>query len=148
MIETVVLGCDAPCATVKVRYSSRSMAVEPSAVSEMRSFARDTVVSWGLCEETVEATRLIVTELVTNTLLHSGSPTVVVTLNLRNRNLDISVEDTGIWKRRRVPSRLAADEATHGRGLQLVHALASTSIDTTGHGTIILATLAALRGAT
>jgi anti-sigma regulatory factor (Ser/Thr protein kinase) len=106
----------------------------PAAAAAARSFVRDTLRSWDLTgdgrDALVDDAVLLTSELVTNAVLHAGTP-VQVTCRLLgddpDRSLEIAVLD-------RCPAQLRpglphtageAAERTNGRGLQLPSELAS-----------------------
>ncbi|MEY9838592.1 ATP-binding protein [Streptacidiphilus sp. EB103A] len=91
-------------------------------VPEARRAVRHTVLRWGIPEETVDTAELLVSELVTNVVLHAhGSRTYRIVCQLRQELLTVTVIDhgRGVPKRRNSP-----DDATSGRGLFLVEQLA------------------------
>ncbi|WP_354644709.1 ATP-binding protein [Kitasatospora camelliae] len=98
----------------------RDAPASPAAVPALRHFARDAARRWDLPDETVDRLALVVTELVTNTLLHSGSPDVVVAIEYHGTALTVEVRDSGTWRDHRSRRRGAEDVATGGRGLELV----------------------------
>ncbi|GAA0686483.1 hypothetical protein GCM10010193_45440 [Kitasatospora atroaurantiaca] len=103
-----------------------AMPVAPESVPVLRRFARHLAGCWQLPEAVAEALSVVVTELVTNVLLHSGSPNVVLLLVLDGVAVTAEVRDGGRWKRRRTPRTERADaDARCGRGLQLVEAYAA-----------------------
>jgi anti-sigma regulatory factor (Ser/Thr protein kinase) len=106
----------------------------PAAAAAARRFVRDTLESWDLAgsgrDALVDDAVLLTSELVTNAVLHAGTP-VQVTCRLlgdgSDRSLEIAVLD-------RCPAQLRPDlphttgeaaERTNGRGLQLPSELAS-----------------------
>jgi anti-sigma regulatory factor (Ser/Thr protein kinase) len=106
----------------------------PAAAAAARRFVRDTLGSWDLAgdgrDALVDDAVLLTSELVTNAVLHAGTP-VQVTCRLLgdgpDRSLEIAVLD-------RCPAQLRPDlphtageaaERTNGRGLQLPSELAS-----------------------
>jgi CheY-like chemotaxis protein len=95
-----------------------------------RRFVEETLRRWD-CEEVLETVKLLVSELVTNSVVHGGSAPEVAVL-LRTDALRIEVSDRGEG----VPApRTAADDATSGRGLAMVEVLASAwGVDATGGG--------------
>jgi anti-sigma regulatory factor (Ser/Thr protein kinase) len=129
---------------VLLRFPARRTATaEPRAVPELRHFAVGTAGDWGLGGPALEALGVIVSELVTNAVLHSGSPDVTVWLGTRERALTVRVADSGRWKHR-LSARDAQDaqdeEALRGRGLSLVRAYATRiTTDTDGGGTVMTA---------
>jgi GAF domain-containing protein/anti-sigma regulatory factor (Ser/Thr protein kinase) len=96
------------------------LGAEPDAVPTARRFA--TEVLGDVSTATTEDAALVVTELVTNAVLHGGLP-VTLRLARSDNRLRIEVEDTG----RNVPVRMRSSaEAMTGRGLGLVAALSSS----------------------
>ncbi|MFF3689520.1 SpoIIE family protein phosphatase [Streptomyces sp. NPDC002187] len=95
---------------------------EPSVVSSARSLAAAQLALWGL-EEQAAATELIVSELVTNAILHGNNATGAGTVRLRllrHEALTCEVHDTGNSHPRLRHPR-TTDE--NGRGLFLVKQL-------------------------
>jgi anti-sigma regulatory factor (Ser/Thr protein kinase) len=108
----------------------------PAAAAAARRFVRDTLQSWeltGLSEDQdalVDDAVLLTSELVTNAVLHAGTPVQVtcrIVLDERDGAVEIAVLD-------RRPAQLRPDlphspteaaERTNGRGLQLPSQLAS-----------------------
>ncbi len=112
-------------AASRQRSAMCSMGVEPWAVPALRAFTRDVATRWGAPEETVDALRVIATELVTNSVLHSGSPEVSLLLTVDDCAASVEVRDAGTW-RERCPGTGTPDQMVDGRGLGLVHAYATT----------------------
>jgi anti-sigma regulatory factor (Ser/Thr protein kinase) len=109
---------------------------EPAAAAAARRFVRDTLRSWELTgrsddhDTLVDDAVLLTSELVTNAVLHAGTP-VQVTCRLIGDEPDAAVE---IAVLDRHPAQLhpslphtpaEAGERTNGRGLQLPSELAS-----------------------
>ncbi|KOV96872.1 PAS/PAC sensor protein [Streptomyces sp. NRRL B-1140] len=94
----------------------------PQAVGHARRFARRTLRSWGVTAE-YDAVLLVVSELVTNALVHTDGK-VRMDLTLIGNRLRVAVADASP----RSPVRPASIgwEATGGRGILLVEALAAT----------------------
>ena len=94
----------------------------PRASSAGRRFVCDTLRAWGMSEDTVEIAELLVSELVTNAVVHAGT-TSVLTVALVDDELLVRVRDRG---RGSGPVLLPDDDPTKvfGRGLLLVDALA------------------------
>jgi anti-sigma regulatory factor (Ser/Thr protein kinase) len=113
-------------------------------VPAMRHFAREQARRWELPDEVDEALAMVVSELVTNVLLHSGSPDVALLLDLDGATLTVQVKDTGHWRSRTSPRRAPEDDdACCGRGLLLVEAYATRWVATIAPaGTRVLAELA------
>ncbi|QKW30595.1 SpoIIE family protein phosphatase [Streptomyces seoulensis] len=93
----------------------------PEAVRHARRFTRRALRTWGVTEE-VDSVLLIVSELVTNALVHTGGQ-VRLDLTLVNRRLRIAVADGSPRTPVKPPS--IGWEATGGRGIYLVEALSA-----------------------
>jgi anti-sigma regulatory factor (Ser/Thr protein kinase) len=95
------------------------MLLEPSIVSPSRARAYcDDVLTEAGCSSTKAAdARLVVSELVTNAVLHARTP-IELTLVIREGVLRIEVTDLGVDR----PQRWARDESS-GRGLPIVEAV-------------------------
>ncbi|MGW8765193.1 ATP-binding protein [Streptomyces sp. NPDC055815] len=107
------------------RIALCTMAATPASVPALRHFARRLTGGWGLGEDVQEALALVVTELTTNVLLHSGSPHVALLLAADRHLLTGEVRDAGRWLARSTHRRAAADAGVScGRGLRLVEAYA------------------------
>ena len=92
----------------------------PRASGAARAFVRDRLADWRLVADTVETVQLLVSELVTNAVVHAGT-TSVLTVTLVDDRLTVRVRDRG----RGSGPVLLPDDPTNvfGRGLQLVDAL-------------------------
>lgn len=102
------------------RHHAASARIGPdlSDVGRARQFVVKHCAAWG-CTAGEDDAKLVVTELVTNALLHAGTP-CELRLRLTGETLRVEVEDGGGG----VPDIQAADGgAEHGRGLLLVSAL-------------------------
>jgi anti-sigma regulatory factor (Ser/Thr protein kinase) len=95
------------------------MLLEPSIASPSRARAYcDGVLAEAGCASTKAAdARLVVSELVTNAVVHAGTP-IELTLVIREGVLRIEVTDLGVDR----PQRWARDESS-GRGLPIVEAV-------------------------
>ncbi|MEV5149488.1 SpoIIE family protein phosphatase [Streptomyces sp. NPDC052727] len=96
-------------------------------VRAARTFVQDQLGDWGL-EEMSEPLELVVSEIVTNALIHAGSD-VDVRLRAFDDHLRLEVRDSD--SNPPIPSSLSIGEeenaeAEHGRGLLIVEALADT----------------------
>ncbi|MFF8387238.1 SpoIIE family protein phosphatase [Streptomyces kanasensis] len=94
----------------------------PDAVMHARRFTARTLRGWGVAEE-ADAALLVVSELVTNALIHTQGP-VRLDLTLAGDRMRIAVTDASP----RAPAKpVVADwESTGGRGLLLVEAMSAT----------------------
>ena len=120
-------GLEDDCALLVLLRDSRvhhkaSILAPPQAgaVRGVRLWVRDQLDAWGLDEETTAAAVMGVSELVTNVVLHAGTP-ARVSVELADRLL-VMVEDTGA---RGAPRPRSSDNlaASRGRGLALVEAI-------------------------
>jgi anti-sigma regulatory factor (Ser/Thr protein kinase) len=91
----------------------------PASSRAARSFAAEQLRSWG-CDQAVDDATLLVSELVTNAVLHARAPVDVVVRKSRTAiRIEVFDEGTG------VPQPAFSDiDALHGRGLGLVQAIA------------------------
>ncbi|MEU3937128.1 SpoIIE family protein phosphatase [Streptomyces sp. NPDC029044] len=94
----------------------------PQAVGHARRFARRTLRSWGVTAE-YDAVLLVVSELVTNALVHTDGK-VRMDLTLVNNRLRVAIADAS--PRSPVRPTSIGWEATGGRGILLVEALSAT----------------------
>ena len=102
----------------------RSFVADPRSVAHARRFARALLEEWGAPELTDNAA-LVVSELVTNAVVHTGT-TAVVDLRLDAQTLRVEVEDQ--HPSRALPTGVASPdgESEGGRGLLITSALASS----------------------
>ncbi|WP_374205364.1 SpoIIE family protein phosphatase [Streptomyces sp. SP2-10] len=94
----------------------------PEAVRHARRFTRRTLRAWGLPRDTIEEALLVVSELVTNALVHTGGP-VRLDMSLVNHRLRLAVADSS--PRSPVKPTSIGWEATGGRGILLVEAVSA-----------------------
>ncbi|WP_217548665.1 ATP-binding protein [Streptomyces sp. GbtcB6] len=99
------------------------MPTEKSAVSRARAFTDTHLTEWQVSSETSATACLAVSELVTNSVCHSGSAEVILRLIRYRSHVRVEVIDSGTW---REPSVSCTDDdiTESGRGLALVGALA------------------------
>ena len=103
---------------------------EPSAAAAARRFVRQTLQSWDIAARTWDPDRLVddavllTSELVTNAVVHAGTP-LDVTCRLTSGELEVAVRDR--HPARTLPDiQTASTSAERGRGLLLPSALASS----------------------
>ncbi|WP_079146754.1 SpoIIE family protein phosphatase [Streptomyces griseochromogenes] len=94
----------------------------PEAVRHARRFTRRTLRAWSVSPETIDTALLIVSELVTNALVHTGGQ-VRLDLSLLNHRLRLAVADAS--PRSPVKPTHIGWEATGGRGILLVEAVSA-----------------------
>ena len=97
------------------------LAADPRSSAGARRFVEETLRRWD-CAEALDIVKLLVSELVTNSVIHAGSAADVAVL-LKDDALRIEVTDDGGG---RVDPRRAADDATSGRGMELVASMSSS----------------------
>lgn len=89
-------------------------------VADLRRLVRGRITSWGLSYLADDA-ELIVSELLTNSLIHSGGTQISLDVQIEDDRLRIDVGD-GARRRPCAPAH-PCDEAENGRGLEIVHFL-------------------------
>ncbi|MEJ8633626.1 MULTISPECIES: ATP-binding protein [Streptomyces] len=106
-----------------------AMSATPEAARTLRHFARAVARRWRLHDEFHEALSVIVTELVSNVVLHSGSTWVALAIKVRGNTLVTEVRDGGRWKHRHARRQEPLDaHADCGQGLRLVDAFATRTV--------------------
>ena len=106
---------------------------EPSSATRARTIAREQLES-AYSSDTIEVIALLVTELVTNAILHARTP-LLLTLESRPDHVRICVED---HSDEQPAVRHYDSDAVTGRGLALVEQLASSwGVDTTAEGKVV-----------
>ena len=114
---------------------SVDLPLEPASATRARAFAREQLTASypgdTLETDTLETIALLVTELVTNAILHARTP-LQLTLESRPGHVRICVEDES---NEQPALRHYESDAVTGRGLALVQQLASSwGVDTTPSG--------------
>ena len=99
------------------------LAARDTCVREARQKVHAQLSEWSFDEDTRDAAALVVSELVTNALLHTESKVIVCVLREERDRLRIEVTDQGEVGPGPAPQIAAADQE-HGRGLLLVTRLA------------------------
>jgi anti-sigma regulatory factor (Ser/Thr protein kinase) len=124
---------------------SESLPCEEESASVARGLVRTALHAWSL-EKLVKDGELIVSELVTNSIQHSGCRCIrVVVDRTGERQVRIAVSD----RSRKAPSpRMAGDDDEAGRGLLIIAAYADRwGTEHRSWGKIVWAELEAKRGA-
>jgi anti-sigma regulatory factor (Ser/Thr protein kinase) len=106
------------------RRFSFELAAHPRSAGQARRLTRARLTGWSVGEDTCEAAALVVSELVTNALVHTASQVIVCDLHDEADRLRISVRDEGCTPGEPHPSPQRPEEE-HGRGLLLVEAVSS-----------------------
>jgi anti-sigma regulatory factor (Ser/Thr protein kinase) len=106
---------------------------EPSSATRARTIAREQLEA-SCSRDTIDVIALLVTELVTNAILHARTP-LLLTLESRPAHVRICVEDRS---NEQPAVRHYDSDAVTGRGLALVEQLASSwGVDTTPEGKVV-----------
>jgi serine phosphatase RsbU (regulator of sigma subunit)/anti-sigma regulatory factor (Ser/Thr protein kinase) len=103
-------------------HSQRTFAPEGQSVPQARRFVRQTLSDWGAEDLTDEAV-LATSELVTNAVVHAGTP-VQVGLEVDAQGLRLEVQDLHPHRSLPLGVERPADDSEHGRGLLITAALA------------------------
>lgn len=125
------------------RYGFR-LPAHAESVGRARQLTRDRLGRWELDEDTRDTAVLVVSELVTNAIVHAAGHRVMCELREGEGHLRIAVEDQGFGptgpQLHRTGTGVGEDESEgegeHGRGLFLVDAVCSGwgAHDTSGYG--------------
>jgi anti-sigma regulatory factor (Ser/Thr protein kinase) len=102
-----------------MRETRTELPAEPASASAARRFLRSTLEAWG-CEDLNEVASLLVSEVVTNAVLHARSP---IELVIGHANDVLRVEVLDRDGRLPVRKNYAIDAGT-GRGMLLVDSMA------------------------
>ncbi|MFG3288465.1 SpoIIE family protein phosphatase [Streptomyces sp. NPDC048179] len=94
----------------------------PEAARHARRFSKRTLRSWGITDDTMDTALLVISELVTNALIHTDGP-VRLDLTLLDHRLRIAVADASPRSPVKPPN--IGWEATGGRGILLVEAMSA-----------------------
>lgn len=105
-----------------VRRFRFELAAHPGSVAQARHLTRARLAGWAVSEDTCDTAVLVVSELVTNAIVHSASERVVCELHDDDDLVRIAVRDEGCAPGEPHPSPQRPEEE-HGRGLLLVAAV-------------------------
>lgn len=112
-------GPDQAAAERRFRFE---LAAHPGSPAQARRLTRARLTGWSVCEDTCDTAVLVVSELVTNAIVHTASDVVVCELHDGDDLVRIAVRDQGCSPDEPHPSPQRPEEE-HGRGLLLVEAL-------------------------
>ncbi|MGI5453915.1 ATP-binding protein [Streptomyces sp. CA-249302] len=98
------------------------LAAHPGSPAQARRLLRARLDGWSVCADTCDTAALVITELVTNALVHTASSLIVCELHDGEDLVRIAVRDEGCAPGAPHPLR-ARPEEEHGRGLLLIDAL-------------------------
>ncbi|MEV5950642.1 ATP-binding protein [Streptomyces sp. NPDC051993] len=110
---------------ISVRRHTFDLAARTESVALARRRSRDLLTGWGHHEELHETAELVISELVTNAVVHTAGDYILCELTDHQSLLRIAVRDLGCGT---AGPRLchSADEEERGRGLLLVDAVSSS----------------------
>ncbi len=98
------------------------LAAHPGSPAQARRLTRARLNGWAVCEDTCDTAALVVSELVTNAIVHTASEHIVCELHDGAELVRIAVRDEGCAPGEPHPLS-ARPEEEHGRGLLLIDAL-------------------------
>ena len=112
-------GTPRPEAAAERRFRFE-LAAHPGSAATARRLTRDRLTGWSIADDTCDTAALVVSELVTNALVHTQGP-VRLDLILRGDRVRVCVSDSSP----RAPAKpvIVDWESTGGRGLLLVEAM-------------------------
>lgn len=118
------------------------LAAHPSSAAQARRLTRAGLAGWSVGDETCTSAVLVVSELITNAIVHTASAFIVCEVQDGPDSLRIAVRDEGCAPGEICPApRLPEEE--HGRGLLLVEAVSEAwGIQEQGLGLLVWAELA------
>ncbi|MEV5884486.1 ATP-binding protein [Streptomyces sp. NPDC052020] len=111
-----------PAKAVSERRFRFELAAHPGSPAQARRLTRARLTGWSVCEDTCDTAALVVSELVTNAIVHTAGRRVVCELHDGEGLVRIAVRDEGCAAGRPEAARRRPEEE-HGRGLLLVDAL-------------------------
>ncbi|MGW0612072.1 ATP-binding protein [Streptomyces sp. NPDC002788] len=99
------------------------LAAHPGSPAQARRLTRARLTGWSVCEDTCDSAALVVSELVTNAIVHTASTHIVCELHDGEDLVRIAVRDEGCAPGQPDAAGRTRPEDEHGRGLLLVDAL-------------------------
>jgi hypothetical protein len=111
-----------PARAVAERRFRFELAADPGSPAQARRLTRSRLAIWSVCEDTRDTAALVVSELVTNAVVHTASRRVVCELHDTDDRVRIAVHDEGSAPGDPSPFPPRPEEE-HGRGLLLVDAV-------------------------
>ncbi|MEU9341005.1 ATP-binding protein [Streptomyces sp. NPDC048278] len=98
------------------------LAAHPGSPAQARRLVRARLAGWSVGADACDTAALVISELVTNAIVHTASSRVVCELHDHDDTVRIAVQDEGCSPDEPHPSPQRPEEE-HGRGLLLVEAL-------------------------
>lgn len=99
------------------------LAAHPGSPAQARRLTRARLNGWSVCEDTCDTAALVVSELVTNAIVHTASSLIVCELHDGDDLVRIAVRDQGCAPGQPQAAPRQRPEGEHGRGLLLVDAM-------------------------
>ncbi|MHC3452893.1 MULTISPECIES: ATP-binding protein [Streptomyces] len=116
-------GAADPAGAVVQRRFRFELAAHPGSPAQARRLTRARLTGWSVCEDTCDTAALVVSELVTNAIVHTASSHIVCELHDGDDLVRIAVRDEGCAPGRPRANTRRQPEEEHGRGLLLVDAV-------------------------
>ncbi|MEV6547248.1 ATP-binding protein [Streptomyces sp. NPDC051597] len=117
-----LIGAASTLSVPDARRYAFDLAARPESAAAARRHTAEITLRWGLGEEVGDAAALVVSELVTNAVVHTAGTLVSCELSFATGHLTVAVRDQGYGAGG--PTLCDADDGEErGRGLLLVDAL-------------------------
>ncbi|MEV0242235.1 ATP-binding protein [Streptomyces sp. NPDC050674] len=114
---------EAPLGVAAERRFRFELAAHPGSPARARRLTQARLTGWSVCEDTCDSAALVVSELVTNAIVHTASTHIVCELHDGDDLVRIAVRDEGCAPGQPHAASRTRPEEEHGRGLLLVDAL-------------------------
>ncbi|MFD8234435.1 ATP-binding protein [Streptomyces sp. NPDC059696] len=114
---------EVPLGAAAERRFRFELAAHPGSPAQARRLTRARLTGWSVCEDTCDSAALVVSELVTNAIVHTASTHIVCELRDGGDLVRIAVRDEGCAPGQPHAASRTQPEEEHGRGLLLVDAL-------------------------
>ncbi|WP_436849312.1 ATP-binding protein [Streptomyces massasporeus] len=114
---------ETPLGAAAERRFRFELAAHPGSPAQARRLTRARLTGWSVCEDTCDSAALVVSELVTNAIVHTASTHIVCELLDGDDLVRIAVRDEGCAPGQPHAASRTRPEEEHGRGLLLVDAL-------------------------
>ncbi|MGW3495008.1 ATP-binding protein [Streptomyces sp. NPDC001020] len=135
-------GAAGLCPGTTERRFRFELAAHPHSVARARQLTRARLTRWAVGEDTCDTAALVVSELVTNAIVHTAGEFVVCELHDEDDLVRIAVRDEGCSPGEPHPAPQRPEEE-HGRGLLLVAAMSRAwGAQEAGPGLLVWAELA------
>ncbi|WP_260461349.1 ATP-binding protein [Streptomyces sp. WAC04114] len=114
---------ETPLGAAAERRFRFELAAHPGSPAQARRLTRARLTGWSVCEDTCDSAALVVSELVTNAIVHTASTHIACELLDGDDLVRIAVRDEGCAPGQPHAASRTRPEEEHGRGLLLVDAL-------------------------